>query len=385
MRLVFLGPINHSKKDVGGANTHILNLLDNLQNNKDLDIHVVSLSKATNTNAKNKQDGITYHTLKSPRLPKTVTGISVDHRALIKKVNEIKPDIIHAQILGAPYGLAAMKLCSRYPTVLTVHTLVEMDSKNQTGTVKEKIHDAIWKYLERREIKSIPNFISVSNSIAKEIKKRGAQNVQVIPNGISDEWFNIKNNEVEGRILFVGRVIPVKAIENLIRALKMVIASIPEAHLHIVGPTPDNAYKKKLDEIINNLELQDSIKFTGPKKGDLLVIEYSECAVFALPSKDESFGIVLLEAMAAGKPVIATNVGGIPEIITDKKMGMLIPFGDVNHLAETITKLLTEPEMRLNIGTSGKNKARKYSWAIIATQTSEYYKEVIDNFAKSNH
>jgi len=375
-KVAFLCQINHSN-NIGGADIHIQNILQSLSKIDNLEIHVVTMSKTKNTPVMKNNRKIIYHILKSPKLPKTITAISVDHKALIKKVNEIKPDIIHAQVLGAPYGLAAMKLCKRYPTVLTVHTLVEMDAKNRRGTVKEKIHDSIWKNIEKKEIKRVPNFIAVSKNIERELYRRGAQNIQVIPNGISQSWFNIPNAEINGRILFVGRIIPIKAIETVLQALKQVKHSIPNAHLNIVGPILDRDYKKKLDVLILKLDMIDSVKFTGSKSGADIEKEYAECSVFVLPSKNESFGIVILEAMATGKPIVATNVGGISEILTDEREGYLVEYGNVKQMAEKIIKLLSEKNLRKSMGDSGREHAKKFTWQTIAKQTVDYYKEIL--------
>ena len=380
MKVAFLCQLNLLKKDIGGADIHIQNLLKAMSEIEKLEIHVVTVSKTVKKSIIKIENGITYHILKSPRMPWTITGISIDYRAILRKVININPDIVHAQLLGAPYGLAAMKLCKRYPTVLTAHTLVDMDARNRSGTVKEKIHDTIWRSLERKEINRIPNFIVVSKNIENEMKKRGAQNVHVIPNGISDLWFKVPDAEIEGRILFVGRVIPIKAIENLIQALKITKSQVPKTYLHIVGPTPDKEYKKKLDAMTNKLELLDSILFTGPKTGEELEREYSECSLFVLPSKDESFGIVLLEAMASGKPVVASNVGGIPEIVVNEQEGSLVDYGNPEQLADIIIKLLSDKELRRKMGHAGREKARNYNWNIIAEKTVNYYREIIGDF-----
>lgn len=377
LKIAFLAPINSDNTLIGGADIHIKSLIEKYQLLDDIDIHIITMNKEINCSIKEFNKNITSHIIKSPNLPKTITGFTIDYRKIIKVVKEIKPDMVHAQVLGAPYGLAAMKLCKQYPTILTVHTLVELDAKNRSGTVKEKIHDGIWRNLEIKEIKRIPNFIAVSKNIEHELKKRGAQNVKVIPNGISDSWFNVSNVEIEGRILFVGRVVPIKAIEHLIQMLKIVQKRVPKAHLHIVGPVSDKEYKKKLNVIVDKMDIQNSVIFKGPKNGADLEKEYSECSVFALTSKEESFGIVLLEAMASGKPIVATEVGGIPEIIKNEEEGILVKYGDVEQLAENIMKLLSDSELRKRMGSTGKNTAKQYDWHTIAEKTVNYYKEIL--------
>ena len=377
IKIAFLCQWNTLKAKMGGADIHIQNILNLLSKIDNLEIHVITLSKSISKSSTDIQDGIKYHIIKSPNIPRTITGITIDHNALIKKTRKINPDIVHAQVLGAPYGLAAMKLCKEYPTLLTAHTIVDLDSRNRTRTIRGEIHDSIWKILEKKEIKRIPHFIAVSKNIEEELKKRGARNVNVIPNGISDKWFNIPNKGIEGRILFVGRVIPIKAIEVLINAMKTMKEQLPIVHLHIVGPVSDKDYKRKLDDLIVKMALQNEVTFTGPKSGSELENEYSECSVFVLPSKSESNPIVLLEAMATGKPIIATNVGGIPEMLDDGKEGFLIEFGNIEKMAEKIKILVENKELRAEMGKSGKNRARNNTWNNIAERTMKFYKKIL--------
>ena len=101
----------------------------------------------------------------------------------------------------------------------------------------------------------------------------------------------------------------------------------------------DKEYQTKLHKLVKSLDLDNDVKFIGAKTERELAIEYSESAVFVLPSERESFGIVAVEAMASKTPVIASNVGGLPEIITDGKEGYLIECGNVEQLTKSIIEL----------------------------------------------
>lgn len=380
MKVVLLCQLGQSLEGIGGADIHINNIIENLSSISDIELHVVTMKRGSKNDHIKKENNVTYHILGSPKISKTIAGLFIQPTKLMKRVQEINPDIIHAQVLGAPYGLVAMKLSKKYPTVLTVHTIVALDTLNRTHTIKSRIHDTIWKYYEKREIKKIPNLIAVSNTMNEELKKRGARNVWTIRNGISDNWFQVHDNEVNGRILFVGRIIPIKGLDVLLRSFKIVQEKVGYAQLHFVGPILDNKYHDKLAKMINDLDLQDTCNLLGPKEGTKLEREYSEASVFVLPSERESNPIVLLEAMASGKPIVATTVGGIPEIITDGLEGFLVEYGNHEELAKKILILLSDNNMREKMGNSGKQKVRNYTWINIAKQTCQVYEKAIESF-----
>ena len=111
--------------------------------------------------------------------------------------------------------------------------------------------------------------------------------------------------------------------------------------------------------------------------------EFSECSVFVFPSKEESFGIVLAEAEACGKPVVASNIGGIPYVVDDNKTGFLVEYGDVDTFAEKILILLNDKNLRNKMGRLGRGKAKQFSNKEIAKKYYELYKEVFDNEERS--
>jgi glycosyltransferase involved in cell wall biosynthesis len=383
MRVLMLAPYTLGDTIAGGAERHIKNIMDRLRSYNDLEIHVISISKEIKKDFVLKKEGVTVHQIKAIKLPMTVAGVTIYPIKMLREVKKIKPDLIHGQMIGAPYGLAAGILSKKYPTLLTVHTIIKQTSKTNR-TLFGRIHDSLWRLLERWELKRIPYVIVVTPHLKEELKKDGARDISVIPNGIDASWFDIPDKSIAGRILFVGRIRAGKGIDNLIKAMKLIINEGDNAHLHVVGPTDDARYLKYLQELTKKMDVSEQVEFIGSIPDDALLNEYAECSIFVLPSSVESHPIVLLEAMASGKPVIATNVGGIPYMIEDGKDGLLVDYGDIEGLAGKILLLMNNKKLGDDIAESGKKKAMKYTWETVSERTYELYNHVYEPWKREN-
>lgn len=257
MRIALLGPYVIGDNIQGGVERHIKYLIDEIQDDN-IEIHIFSVSKYENNKIETIRKNITLHTVKSIKLPVTITGATTDLYYLIKEVNKIKPDIIHGQMVGAPYGIATYFLAKRYPAILTIHTLISQNSKINK-TLKSRIHDVFWKYLEKLEVKNIQHLIIVSEHLRSEIRSMGGSSIYSISNGIQPEWLKIDSKFIEGRILFVGRILPIKGIENLIKSISLIKKEKKEINLHIVGPYLDLEYFEKLKILVNELNIEAQI------------------------------------------------------------------------------------------------------------------------------
>lgn len=376
MKVLMLAPYTIEDTIGGGVVRHIKSIVNKLRNYNNLEIHIISISKEIKKDSVLKENGVIIHKIKASKLPMSVAGITIYPIKMLREAGKINPDLIHGQMIGAPYGLAAGILSNKYPTILTVHTIVKQTAKTNRSSFFGKVHDTLWRFLEKWELKRIQHLIVVSPHLKDELKKEGARNVYVIPNGVDANWFGVPDKSITGRILFVGRIIPVKGLENLIKSMKLVIDKRCDAHLHVVGPTDDSRYLNYLQELTKKMGVTEQVDFTGGLSGNALLNEYAESSIFVLPSRDESNPIVVLEAMASGKPVIATNVGGIPYMVEDGKNGILVNYGDSNGLAEKILMLMNDKKLRDFVAENGKKTAMMYSWEKISDKTYEVYKHV---------
>jgi len=164
-------------------------------------------------------------------------------------------------------------------------------------------------------------------------------------------------------VLFVGRLLALKGVHHLIRAMVEVGARCPDARLVVVGGGEE---LPSLTRLGGELGLADRVVFAGERSHEDVIRFMRAADVFVLPSLTEAFGIVLLEAMSCGLPVVASNVKGIPSLISDGQNGFLVPPRDEGALARTITRVLTDPEERAVFARTNVQKAMTYAWPVIA-------------------
>jgi D-inositol-3-phosphate glycosyltransferase len=185
-------------------------------------------------------------------------------------------------------------------------------------------------------------------------------------------------------ILFVGRIEPLKGIDNLLRAIALVVdkrAKLREdLRVPIIGGDPDRIREDdemvRLQELREELGIGDVVTFLGAKDQDLLQYYYSAAEMVVMPSDYESFGMVALEAMACGTPVIASDVGGLAFLVQHGRTGYRVPARDAAALAAKITRLLTDEGLRRRIGQRAACWAESYAWPHIADQIEAVYAEL---------
>jgi|Deesub1362A_J573_1020465.scaffolds.fasta_scaffold00550_20 glycosyltransferase involved in cell wall biosynthesis len=185
----------------------------------------------------------------------------------------------------------------------------------------------------------------------------------------------IKENKIY--ILYVGVLTPLKGIHLLIRAFVQIASKLPDVSLKIIGRAENPAYAKALRELVAQNGLVERVSFLEEMPQEELVRHMCSCCVLVLPSVSEGLGRVLIEAMACGKPVIASRVGGIPEVVQDGVTGFLITPGDVNTLAEKLLWLLTHPREARVMGERGREFAKNFF------STQEYIRRYEELFTKA--
>lgn len=206
--------------------------------------------------------------------------------------------------------------------------------------------------------------------------------IVVIPNGINLEEFDIPYSKEECKsklglngknmVLFMGSLYPLKGPHILLKAISKVIKERTDTMFVFAGRGDVNKYKKLSEEI----GVQKYVRFTGYVSEEK-PFYYRAADVFVLPSYEEIFGIVNLESMACGTPIVASKIGGIPDIVRDGENGLLVPPRDSKALADAIIYLMENKDIREKMGKNGKKKAKDYSWERIAEETEKVYLSLI--------
>jgi glycosyltransferase involved in cell wall biosynthesis len=144
-----------------------------------------------------------------------------------------------------------------------------------------------------------------------------------------------------------------KGVDHVIQALPAVLSAVPDAYYVVVGDGDDRG---RLECLAVDAKIRDHVLFVGTKGGEELAGYYHACDVFVMPSRSEGFGVVFLEAMSHGKPMVAANSGGAPEVVEDGVTGLLVEYGDVPALACSLTRLLTDRADRQRMGEAGRRR-----------------------------
>ena len=282
-----------------------------------------------------KEDGIRTIRIKHRKspIPKTtyfiyLWSIKQAFKKLLKE--DWKPDIIHAHIYSA--GVVAVILGKRYkiPIVITEHW---------SGFPLHKL-SLIERIRARFAINRANIILPVSKNLEESIKSYEIKNqFEVLPNVVDTKLFhqslNRKSNNKK-KILFVGLITPIKGLFYLIKALSQVRQKRQDFVLDIVGDGPN---RQEYEELTKKLEIQNLVKFHGLKSKKEVAEFMRNCDFFIQPSLYGTFGVVYIEAIACGKPVVATNLPVLQELI-DKERGILVPTRNVDVLARAIDYML---------------------------------------------
>jgi glycosyltransferase involved in cell wall biosynthesis len=221
--------------------------------------------------------------------------------------------------------------------------------------------------------------ISVSESGAEELLHNFAlNNVYVIYNGVDTDRFNPslieKFRKGKPQFLFVGNLYEHKKVGELVIAFNEVVKIYPKAYLQVVGEGNTYTY---LNSLIRKFHLEDHVRLSGSLADSELPFSYGSCDVYVTPSRWELFGLPLLEAMACGKPVVASSIPPHVELITKSRAGVIYRVGDLKNLSKVMTKTYEE---RYKYKSNAIQFAKEHDWSIIAEHVMQIYILVNQHF-----
>ncbi|MGC8935052.1 MAG: glycosyltransferase family 4 protein [Thermoproteota archaeon] len=329
--------------------------------------------------------------------PASVEDLADGIRLYVKKSLEIakikKIDIIHTQHLGFNFlaGIQIKWLVGG-ALIATSHG-IEVDLIQNPNYHPQTAFDV---NLARRLVQTCvyaDHIISVSSFITKKFHEKFTipyDKISTIPNGVDTNMFNprVNGNKVRSRyristtdklIMFAGRLAYEKGLDTLIEAVSIVRKSISNIKLMLVGSADPPEMKERLATLAKEKGIGDVTVFTDFIPHDKMPYYYAAADVCALPSRAEAFGISALEAMATGKPVVASEVGGIPEVVKNGLTGKLVKPESPKELADALLELLSDEQKIRKIGYNARRVAEnEFSWEVIAKKTEEIYRKTLD-------
>ena len=313
--------------------------------------------------------------------------------------NGLKYDLVHSHYWLS--AVVARELAARWdvPTVHMAHTL---------GLVKREVADEdpdaesdIRVEIERRAVRRSDGLVAASEIEAGELLRlydADPARLSIVPCGVDTDVFRpirqvdareaLGRDQCERLVLFVGRIEQIKGIDVLLDALGLLFKRRPDLRgdvcLVVVGgaldPGDDAPETEKIQELrrlVHEHRMEDSVDFIGSIDQPRLALWYSAADLCAVPSLTESFGLVALEAMACGTPVVATRVGGLQTVVENGESGLLVPPGDHAALAEAIEQVLMDHRVRTHLAHGARDRAEHFTWQRVGDGIEALYDRVL--------
>ena len=322
----------------------------------------------------------------------------VEHVQAFAASKGIRYDLIHSHYWLS--GLAALQLREIWdiPIIHMFHTLAEM--KNRVARFPEETASELRLEAERRLLDEADRIIAPTQAEFAQLQwlyRADTNRIVVVPPGVDtarfypiarDEAIEFIGSRAKScRLLYVGRIEPLKGIDTLLEAMAIMknedFFEIHPLCLAVIGGdlgTSDEEMTREMERLQNlcsSLGIGDMTMFLGKQDQDTLQYYYSAADVVVVPSHYESFGMVALEAMATGTPVVASETGGLAYLVKDGVTGYHVPAGKPQALADRLMQILDNDELLAQLGARAAEYAKEFSWSIIVDQILEMYDGVL--------
>lgn len=352
------------------------------------------------TGAEQPWERVPYEMVKSPlELTKLIVDRVNFARSALSKLRAIDFDILHIHLPFAANVLMTVAPKLRRQMVYTAHlgelrlnALTDEQSSDDDQFSVPRILSILSPdvYLARRAARTTV----LNPDIQSVFQERGVSPsaLTVVPNGVDIERFGAVDPEFtqevqssyglgnKPMVLFVGTVMPRKGVDTLIRAVDVLVHEygVTDAQLVIAGEDDlDGKYVARIHELVREAGLEEQVCIPGFVPDRELPALYDAADVFVMPSLEEGFGMTVTEAMAAGTPVVASRVGGIPQQVTHGEQGLLIEPNAPNELSSQLAHMLSDADERERIGDRAREYAKEFSWQWIGQNFESVYQDVI--------
>lgn len=301
---------------------------------------------------------------------------------IIKEIKLFNPDVCHLHGTEPLVLLLLIYLkLSKRKYLVTVHGIawVELsksfkENKRTSTLLQLFYYGLIEMMIINMASKIIVDTVYVERWVrTKQVNKN--HKIRIVPQGINSKFYRIKDNYKENNVLSIGSISRRKGYEFAIASIKNLVEKHPDIKYNIIGFCHDPHYYNELLILIEKLNLKQFVFISSNVTSDLIENYLSAANIFILHSQEESQGIVFCEAMACGKPIVATDVGGVPFVVKNGVNGLLSAYSDVEAFALNISKILEDKTLRNKMSIANKNEAGRYNWKEIAGSVFSIYNE----------
>ncbi len=380
MRVALLGPYPlQGNRISGGPEAVVVQLAQGLRHLPGAEVHVFTASSRVAQDSVQERDGVTVHTLRLRRVPRW-TLVRANAYLLARAVRRIAPDVAHGHN-ASTYADAA--LSSGVPTVITIHGVIRQEAqvfRRHGLTWRENLSWRYEEWYERHCLSRATDVIAISPYVADFYRSMTAARMHLIENPVADAYFDLPDTSQPETILCAARIIRRKNVLGLLQAFALVHQALPTVRLRLAGEEhsePD--YSAQCRQFVAEHRLEDAVTFLGWLDEPALQAEYSRCACVVLPSWQETAPVAVAQGMAAGRAIVASDVGGVRFMLADGQAGLLVAAGDTDGLADAISRVLRDHRLCQQLGAAARHEAeRRFRTNIVAERTAVVYREVID-------
>ena len=389
-------------KDTGGMNVYVRDLTRELGR---IGVHVDVFTRSQDEHVPHVLHDLGYgnrvvHVPAGPEVPLPKKELATYIQDFVEgvhhftQIKNLQYDLIHSHYWMS--GIAARDLKARWdiPVIHMFHTLGLMKQRvARTADVVE----GEYRLVGEREVLSMADRIVAATQAEMAqllwLYQADTSKIVIIPPGVdTSHFYPIPEDEAkefigippcDRMLLYVGRIEPLKGIDTVMQAITLMKLSDLRVCLTVIGGDPrvslrtENKEMARLHALREDIGLNDFVTFLGKRGQDTLPYYYSAADAVVMPSFYESFGMVALEAMACGTPVVASQVGGLAFLVKDGETGYTVPVDDPQALAVRLTNLLENPELQHDMSQRAMTFAQDYAWEAIAEKIVGQYREII--------
>jgi glycosyltransferase involved in cell wall biosynthesis len=359
----------------GGLEAVIRNLATELARLPGLDVHILTCVRGAREARETSYRAVALHYLPGQASLGNVTLHLADRRRLGRALADLAPDIVHGHGTDA-YSAAVVDTC--WPQVVTVHGILYKEAQLYHG-LKGAVRRRSLENLERRVLRRTRHILVIASYVQAAIAHLTRARFHRVANPVSRRCFDLSSHDDGHTVLTVATMQQRKGQLHLVEALARVRRDVPGARLVCLGKVREPAYEAAVRRRILELGLRDAVDLVGFVSDNELDQALRTCAVFTLASLEESSPVSIAEAMTLGKPVVATRVGGVPDLVTEGETGYLVDHGDVSSTANALVRLLTDPDLRHRLGRRAAARARlDFHPEAVAHQTLAVYRQIVE-------
>jgi len=315
---------------------------------------------------------MTVHQLQEPAerlVPNMITNIE----RIKTYLNELSPDVVHSH--SAVGTLAGMK--AGYRTVHTIHGVIHQEAR-LAKTIAQKLNMWLAATLAKKAVAGANHVVAISRYAEAEYAKWIKGKVHHISNPVEDRFFDIESREIATKMLYAGVISDRKNVLGLVKAFHHVNKQNPEAELYICGKIVQQDHYASVQEYIKAHNLESVVYLLGFISQDELLQHFAEAAVICLFSYEETAPVLIGQAMAVGKPVVASRAGGTPDMVIDGETGFTVDMDDYEAFAQQALVLLSDEELRRSMGARARQVAeQRFRRSAVAEQTVAIYREML--------